>query len=141
MAHWIRGWTIGRDQGDERYQESQFVQREHGRFLIIHSTPVWLLAETGIIGFLAFALPYFTILTSTIRSSLAGESDSGGILLVLCLVCVGVMSQVHELLYQRTLWLLIGAALFSVPQIDAYACQLSDSLETPNLNDGSPRRS
>jgi hypothetical protein len=113
-------------------------EREHGRFLIIHSTPVWLLAETGIIGFLAFAFPYFTILNSTIRSSLAGKSDGGGILLVLCLVCMGVMSQVHELLYQRTLWLLIGAALFSVPQVDTYARQLPDSLETPVRDEAAP---
>jgi hypothetical protein len=86
-------------------------EHEHGRFLIIHSTPVWLLAETGIIGFLAFAVPYLIALGAGLRSSGKGLSDVGGTLLVLALLAVGVMCQVHELLYQRSLWLLLGATL------------------------------
>lgn len=83
--------------------------KEYGRALVIHSTPVWLLAETGAAGFAVFAAPYATLLYRTVRR--ARDADTAGRLLLLSLVTFGVMSQVHELLYQRTLWLLLGAAL------------------------------
>jgi len=92
----------------------EVFEREHGRFLIIHSTPIWLLAETGAVGFLVFAVPCVVIFFREVRVSLARKRwDTGGTLLVLSMLAFGVMSQVHELLYQRPLWLVLGAALFS----------------------------
>jgi hypothetical protein len=82
---------------------------ENGQVAIIHSTPIWLLAETGIIGFVIFAAPYFALLFRELRDY--RHSDVAGRLIILCLIVFGVMSQFHELLYQRALWLLIGAAL------------------------------
>ncbi|HYL33491.1 MAG TPA: glycosyltransferase [Stellaceae bacterium] len=89
------------------------AEKTQGKFLIIHSTPLWLLAETGFVGFLMFAVPYVSVLHREIRESLKGHADSARILLVLSLLAFGVMSQVHDLMYQRTFWFLIGAALFS----------------------------
>lgn len=88
-------------------------ERERHEFLIIHSTPIWLLAETGIIGFAVFVVPFFYVLCREIRASLAGHVDSARILLVLSLVAFGVMSQAHDLMYQRPFWFLLGAAIFS----------------------------
>ena len=88
-------------------------EREHGRFLIIHSTPIWLLAETGVVGFLVFAVPGLVVLFREIRRSIQGGSGVAGTLIVLSLLAFGVMSQVHELLYQRSLWLVLGATLVS----------------------------
>jgi uncharacterized membrane protein YbhN (UPF0104 family) len=81
---------------------------ETGRPLVIHSTPVWLLAELGLVGLLAFAVPALRIFRQEIKRA---PSDATAMLLVLILVAFGVMSLVHELLYQRSLWLLLGACL------------------------------
>lgn len=89
------------------------AEQKHGKFLIIHSTPLWLLAETGLVGFLVFAVPYVSVLHREIRESLKGHADSARILLVLSLLAFGVMSQVHDLMYQRAFWFLLGAAIFS----------------------------
>lgn len=88
-------------------------EREHQTFLIIHSTPLWLLAETGIVGFAIFGGWFAYVIVREIRASLAGDIDSARILLVLSLIAFGVMSQVHDLMYQRTFWFLLGAAIFS----------------------------
>ena len=79
-----------------------------GNFVVIHSTPVWLLAEMGLIGFLAFAVPAVTIFW---KEWVVSPRDRVGQMLLLMLVTFGVMSLVHELLYQRAFWLLLGAAL------------------------------
>ncbi len=79
-----------------------------GTPLVIHSTPVWLLTELGLVGLLAFAVPALRIFRREIKRA---PDDATATLLVLMLVGFGVMSLVHELLYQRSLWLLLGACL------------------------------
>ena len=76
--------------------------------LLIHSTAVWLLAETGMVGFLIFAIPACCLLFSEIRCA---HPDISSKLIVLSLVVFGLMSAPADMLYQRTFWLLIGAAL------------------------------
>ena len=85
--------------------------------LIIHSTPLWLLAETGIVGLLAFAIPFILMFKSEWRLWFAQgrRHDPAGILLILTLAGFALMAQVHELLYQRAFWLILGAALASLP--------------------------
>lgn len=83
--------------------------REHGHGLVIHSAALWLLAETGIVGLLAFVLPFAAI----VRTELAcwDSTDPSRIAILLSLTAFAVMGSVHELLYQRVLWLVLGAAL------------------------------
>ena len=92
-----------------------FVKDEHGNPLIIHSTPIWLLAETGLVGCLVFVVPWVLIMKREWRNWFAsgGRHDPAGILLLLSLTGFAVMAEVHELLYQRALWLILGAALAS----------------------------
>jgi O-antigen ligase len=88
-----------------------FVQEhaaETGIALVIHSTPVWLLAELGLIGLLAFAVPALLLFGAALKRS---PNDSAAMLMVLILTVFGVMSLAHELLYQRSLWLLLGVCL------------------------------
>ncbi len=81
--------------------------------LLIHSTPLWLLAEAGIVGFLVFLVPALYLLLSEFGRA---RGDAGAKLIVLCLVAFGVMAMPADMLYQRTFWLLIGAGLALMPQ-------------------------
>jgi hypothetical protein len=81
--------------------------RGHDKPVVIHSTPIWILAEMGIVGFLIFLLvPARILLTEckTIRLPVSA-------MLVMIVVTLAVMSSVHEMMYQRAMWLLLGAAL------------------------------
>ena len=89
-----------------------FRHQEHistsGQPLLIHSSPIWLLAEMGIVGFLIFAVPVLHILLTEVHRR---HRDLSSKLLVICLVAFGIMSVPADMIYQRTFWLLIGAAL------------------------------
>lgn len=78
-----------------------------GEPLVIHSTPVWLLAETGVIGFAVFGTAALRLFFDAIRH----RGDRTALLLVLVLGAIGTMSMAHEMLYQRAFWLLLGAIL------------------------------
>jgi Lysylphosphatidylglycerol synthase TM region/O-Antigen ligase len=81
--------------------------RQTGVALLIHSTPVWLLAETGLFGFAVFTYAGWRIFA--LEFSRRGEM--AGLLIVLLIAGFAVMAQAHDLLYQRAFWLLMGAAL------------------------------
>jgi O-antigen ligase len=83
-----------------------------GTPLIIHNSALWIAAEMGVIGLCAYGF-----LVVVIGRAMHSQRDWFGAdsqaLLVGCLVVFGVMSLVHDMLYQRLLWLLLGAALAS----------------------------
>ena len=83
-------------------------QLRMGTALVIHSTPIWLLAEGGIVGLAVFAIPCGLIFMNAWR---ARQNDMFEQSVILTLVTFAVMSSVHELLYQRMLWLVLGVAL------------------------------
>jgi hypothetical protein len=85
-----------------------------GTPLVIHSTAVWLLAETGLVGFAVFAAAALALFAEAIRH----RAEPAGLMLLLSLCAFGVMSLPHELLYQRAIWLLLGAVL-AVPTLAA----------------------
>ncbi|MGI8526005.1 MAG: lysylphosphatidylglycerol synthase domain-containing protein [Pseudolabrys sp.] len=81
--------------------------RATGVPLLIHSTPVWLLAETGLVGFVVFALLAWRIFSV----EFARRRQTAALMIVLTLGGFAVMAQVHDLFTQRALWLLLGTAL------------------------------
>jgi hypothetical protein len=87
--------------------------RQFGQTLVIHSTPLWLLAETGIVGFFVVATLFARVLISEFRRLVRG--DSIALLIVLILMALGIVSLVHELFYQRGFWFLFGAAMAMLP--------------------------
>jgi hypothetical protein len=101
LAHPILGGGLG-----------AFIEqytRQQGIPLVIHSTPLWLLAETGIVGLLIFLSPFLRIFKAESFDRAAG--DRIGTFLILALTGFALVAAVHEMLYQRAVWLLLGAAL------------------------------
>lgn len=89
-----------------------YLQRQlerSGNFLIIHSTSVWLLAEAGLIGFLAFAIPFVRVLRQEWQRR--ASADLAAQMIVPLLVAFAITSLAHELLYQRAFWFLFGAGM------------------------------
>jgi hypothetical protein len=77
--------------------------------MVIHSTPLWLLAELGVLGFACFAVPTVLLFIHEWRNR--GNVEGAGVLLVLLLTGFVVMSLFQDLTYQRIFWLVIGAGL------------------------------
>ena len=82
---------------------------ELGRQLVIHSTPLWLLAEMGAIGLAVFAAPVVRILIVELKPG--RRTTPPAQILILIIVAFAVTSLVHEILYQRLFWLIFGAAM------------------------------
>jgi O-antigen ligase len=80
--------------------------------LLIHSTPLWLLAETGLVGLAVFAAFAAYAIFVLAKSARGGREDAFVARVALVLVIgFAVMSLFHDLLYQRILWLMLGFAL------------------------------
>jgi Lysylphosphatidylglycerol synthase TM region/O-Antigen ligase len=90
---------------------NQEIQK--GTPLVIHSTPLWLLAEMGVVGFLVMAAPIARIFASEICHP--RQSDTAGLLLVLIIAAFAVVANAHDIMFQRAFWLLLGTALAYVP--------------------------
>ena len=91
-----------------------FVMRELAlktNFLIIHNSPIWILAECGLAGASVFSrFIYQTIHGLCTRYSPQIEKGRTyglwGIFLT-----VGALSMVHEVLYQKIIWIALGLLL------------------------------
>jgi hypothetical protein len=103
--------------------------RESGRVQVIHSTPLWLLAEFGIVGAIVMILPIWRVFLNEISRRRAG--DDARFLLILAIVAFGVMSTVHEMMYQRVFWLIFGAAMAMVGQMQ-YRRKATSSAPAPD---------
>lgn len=89
-----------------------YIASQTGNAAVIHSTPIWLLAETGIVGFAVFFAFAAHILIQECRHF---RSDRASTAVVLAAISFIIMSLVHELMYQRAFWLVLGVAL-SMPK-------------------------
>lgn len=82
----------------------------------IHNTGLWILSEMGGLGMVVF-LSLYGVLFMRYRAVYTGRyptrPDIAEIAYAALLVMIGwlLMSQAHEMLYQRTLWLILGLAL------------------------------
>lgn len=90
-----------------------FMHREiaaDGVALVIHSTPVWLLAEFGVIGLVFVGLlPLYGIYVLAIRFRERTEPRTALIITVAVTFCVFCLA--HDIFYQRIFWLVLGAGL------------------------------
>ena len=115
LAMWKEHPVFGAGLGVHLHRQS-LDEKPEILVLQIHNTALWLLAETGLAGFLAMAGIFVVLFHKVWRLSRAppGELDSGtwfqsAVLLIL--IGWAVMSLFHELMYQRVIWLFAGMAL------------------------------
>ncbi|MEK9970740.1 MAG: O-antigen ligase family protein, partial [Ferrovibrio sp.] len=76
--------------------------------LVIHSVPVWLLAETGLAGLLVVAGAFLALFLHALRHlrdpGMAGWAAG----LLIAMVCISAGSIVHDFFFQRSFWFLLG---------------------------------
>ena len=77
-----------------------------GTPVVIHSTPVWILAEFGILGSLVFGW-FFLLLIIPVSEEDRASPEHHILLMLVAGFCI--FSLVHEVFYQRMFWLMVGA--------------------------------
>ena len=78
--------------------------------LTIHSTPIWILAEFGIISFIIFVNQIKNILLFSIYKFRVFEYSVFLILLIINFIVFGLA---HDILFQRVFWMILGLCLSS----------------------------
>ena len=93
---------------------SFIVQKEirGTRFDVIENTPVWLWVETGLIGLAAFVVFYF-LCVKTLWQRRKADDFYGALSrgMLVAIGCFSVMTCLHELMYTRQIWFLLGLSL------------------------------
>jgi uncharacterized membrane protein YbhN (UPF0104 family) len=94
--------------------------------LVIHSTPIWILAEFGLVG----ALILFGIFIRLLLFAWNWQSGNPiRDILLLLLVSFAIFSTVHDIFYQRLFWLLIGS-LLAIPMANNQSATVSNSVNS-----------
>jgi O-antigen ligase len=75
--------------------------------LIIHNTYVWILAEFGIVGFIAFLIGLILILNKISQLYQNTHTKNLGLMLLFLVVNFLLFACAHEIFYQRITWFLI----------------------------------
>jgi hypothetical protein len=89
-----------------------------GTPLVTHSTPVWVLAEFGLVGLIALAsLPGW--LLWRYRARIAVLAQPQHVAICLLLLFFAVFSAVHDVAFQRIWWLVLGALAASAKRPSA----------------------
>ncbi len=78
-----------------------------GRALIIHSVPIWLLAETGLLGFGVIAV-FFCALLRHAYQGIDQPKNGWSIGLLILLLSFAAGNIVHDFFFQRSFWFLLG---------------------------------
>ncbi len=76
--------------------------------IVIHSTPVWLLAELGILGTGVLLSALGWLFFSINRSGFAYSGNRAAVLLLAIFLVFGL---VHEIFYQRIFWMVLGICI------------------------------
>ncbi|MCW0232984.1 MAG: flippase-like domain-containing protein [Ferrovibrio sp.] len=101
---WLESPLIGNGLG--AYMQHRLATT--GGALIIHSVPVWLLAETGLVGFCVVAGSFAGLLVYAWRLQARPTAAGWGAGLMIALVCIAAGSAVHDFFFQRSFWFLLG---------------------------------
>jgi hypothetical protein len=75
---------------------------------IVHSTPLWILAEFGLVGLMVMGWGFFLLVCFAVR---LGKNQPARWGLFLLLFIFAIFSLAHEIFYQRIFWFVMGAVL------------------------------
>lgn len=104
MEMWIQSPLLGAGLG-VFYERSQDW---YGYRQVIHNTPVWILAELGLVGAIAFGWVFYVFARPLFKKA---SSSAANRILGMTLLCFTLFSLAHEIFYQRIFWLVLGAVL------------------------------
>ena len=93
-----------------------FSEEWMGKRDVIHSTPVWILAEFGLFGAAIFLAILYWLLRSIFKIGFQNQRAQAAITILVIFLVFGVF---HEIFYQRIFWLALGLTL-SVISSDAF---------------------
>jgi hypothetical protein len=80
--------------------------------LVIHSVPIWFMAEMGLVGLAAYVFFVATLLIAGISAFRRDAPHARGLLVAVAVFVV--MSLVHDLFFQRAFWFVAGLLLVEV---------------------------
>lgn len=127
--HWltiVQGWDLWLAQplfgnGLGAYVQGQI---EAGKmFLVIHSIPIWLLAEAGLVGFLVFVAAMAVAVVKSFAAARRPETHPWGIGLLIIMAVMAGGGLVHDFLYQRPFWFLLGLLVAAIARTKAEAAE------------------
>ena len=93
--------------------------RSFGHPLVVHSTPVWILAEFGLLGAGIFGWIFYLLGRHALER---GTRSPQRRVVAMLLLSFAIFSLAHEILYQRIFWLVLGAALASLRREEGEGC-------------------
>ena len=75
---------------------------------VIHNTPLWILAEFGLVGLAVMGWAFSLLVRYAIKF---GKIQPARCILLLLLLAFSIVCLAHEIFYQRIFWLVLGAIL------------------------------
>ena len=84
-------------------------------YIVIHSIPAWLLAETGLIGFIVLGAIFICLLIYAFNKLRKPDESAWGFGLLAILMCMGAAGLVHDFFYQRIFWFMLGLFMVTRP--------------------------
>ncbi len=106
LAMWRENPVFGAGLGAFMHQQIEAT----GVPLVVHNSLLWLAAEFGLVGLLAVAVLPATILWALLKDR-GWRAEWSWVVALGGLVALGIFSMVHDMVYQRAFWLLLGAAV------------------------------
>lgn len=101
---WLESPLIGKGLGVFIEESTSWSKRA----INIHSTPVWILAEFGLLGIAIFTWVILIFARFFYKNGLVDPAHRVIVMLILVFIIFGL---VHEIFYQRIFWLVLGAAM------------------------------
>lgn len=121
LQQWLHYPVFGRGLGSFLL-EQQLTEKSVP--LVIHSDPIWFLAEMGIVGFVGYAICIGSFASWAMTGGVLDNRKLGVLIAVMLFTLMGF---VHDIFFQRTFWFAIGLMLPNVVSKEGIAAGRGDN--------------